>query len=224
MFTLLKKHLKILVAFTAAVLLLSIAVFWFFAHRGVVTWRWGVAECLVWQGENLTQRFILSEEEAQPVQQLVEELAQKIDAGELSARQGMQVIASFYQGPVFMALIQASLENYLRQASLPEDFVAAEMLAVSANFFKAAQNAEIAATDFAEIEKNLMNEKILQTATRIGLTLPEKTLTFRKHLSLAELMVCCDKMKTLVRLSPDQARFPSPAEALRKILVSIDVK
>lgn len=224
MFTQFKKHFKILVAATAAVLLLSLAAFSFFVYRGVVTWRWGVAECLVWQSENLTQRFILSEEEAESVHQLVQKLAQKVDAGELSPGLGMQVVASFYRGPVFMSLIHASLENYLRQASLPTDFDAAEMLVASANFFAAAEKAEIAATDFAEVEKILMNEKILQTATRIGLTLPEKTLTFRKHLGLAELMVCREKMKALVEPQRESSRFSTPAEALHQILVSVDVK
>lgn len=207
----------------AVVLLPCICVFLFFAYRTTVTWRWGVAECLVWQSEMLTQRFILSEDEARGVHQLIKNLAKKVDSGKVSPGLGMQVVASFYRGPVFMALLHASLENYLRQASLPEDFVAAEMLSASAGFFYAAERDEVAASDFAEIEKNLMSEKMQQTATGIGLPLSEKVLSFREDLDPAELAACREKMKALVKKPGGSITYPVPAAALKKLLTAMSV-
>ena len=182
----------------ALVLLLAVvAGFAFMAVRGLQTVRWGMAECLRWQADSLSERFIIAEVSHQEMTAMVQEFSRKIESGSISPLRGFSVLRGFYKGPFVLALLYYSFVQRLRDSEMPEDSDLANLEKTSRLFFVNARLGKINSAGQSEIHKLLMEEKIVDSPTALGLTIPEQVETFRKKMGQGAIFDCLKRMAEL---------------------------
>lgn len=209
----------------ALILLLAVlAVFAFMAVRGLQTVRWGMAECLRWQADSLSARFIIAEVSHQEMTAMVQEFARKIESGSVSPLRGFSVLRGFYNGPLLLALLHNSFVQRLRNSGIPEDTDLAGLEKASRLFFV---NASLGKIDFAgqsEIRNLLMEEKIVDSPTALGLTIPEQVETFRKKMGQGAVLDCLKRMAELSSATEvlSEAADINPSAELKQILATAE--
>lgn len=167
----------------------------FVAWRGVLTLRQGMADCLIWQGESLSERFILDEETAHEMVASIKVYAQGVAAGTQPAMNGFAVLRAFYDGPLLLAMTHASVANQLDTIETPDDFDRQNAKKVSQQFFCAMQDKRISAEAWQKVREMLLEQKINETESSIGFVIPEQVEGFRKKIGFKALTDCLAVMQ-----------------------------
>lgn len=194
----------------------------FVAVRGLQTFRWGMAECLRWQGESLSERFFITDETSKQLVTMTGEFARQIESGAVSPLKGFTVLRAFYNGPLLLTLLHTSLTQSLHAAEMPEGIDASELADASLRFFFAAKQGKIALPAQKEIIDMLMEKRVVETPSALGLAIPEQTESFRKKLSQSTMLSCLKRMGQTS--SGTAAIFPTavldPVSELRQIIAA----
>lgn len=194
----------------------------FVAVRGLQTFRWGMAECLRWQGECLSERFLVADETSRQLVTMTGEFATQIESGAVSPLKGFTVLRAFYNGPLLLTLLHTSLTQSLHATEMPEYIDTSELAATSLRFFFAAKQGKIALPAQKEIIDMLMEKRVVETPSALGLAIPEQTESFRKKLSQTAMLSCLKRMGEIssdtAALSPDT--ILDPAVELKQILTA----
>lgn len=194
----------------------------FVAVRGLQTFRWGMAECLRWQGESLSERFFITEETGRQLVTMTGEFARQIESGAVSPLKGFAVLRAFYNGPLLLTLLHTSLTQSLQITEMPEGIDTSELAETSLRFFFAAKQGKIALPAQKEIIDMLMEKRVVETPSALGLAIPEQTESFRKKLSQNTMLSCLKRMGEISSgtavLSPDT--ILDPAVELKQILAA----
>ncbi len=175
--------------------LLAVVVSGFLINRGLASLRWGMSECLRWQVKSLSERFIIAEEANSKLVGMVEGFAQKIDAGSISPMKGFAVLRAFYKGPLTLALLHSSIMNRVKSDAAGTDLLSVEK--TSLQFFSGSKAGKIAATDQDEVQGLLMEKRIVETPSALGLAIPEPVETFRKKIGQTALHACLARMEQI---------------------------
>ncbi len=203
-------------------MLAAIAITGFVAVRGLQTFRWGMAECLRWQGESLSERFFVTEDMNKQLVTMTGEFARQIESGAVSPLKGFAVLRAFYNGPLLLALLHASLTQSLSTAELPDDTDIPGLASTSLHFFCAARHGKISLPAQKEIIDMLMEKRVVETPSALGLAIPEQTESFRKKLGQAAMLDCLKRMGQIS--SGTAAIFPTavldPVSELRQIIAA----
>jgi len=162
----------------------------FVAWRGVLTLRQGMADCLIWQGESLKERFILDEETAHEMVASIKAYAQSVAAGQAPAMNGFSVLRAFYDGPLLLAMTHASVANKLDAIETTDDFERQSAKKVSQQFFCAVKEKRISAETWQKVRELLLEQKINETESSIGFVIPEQVESFRKKIGFKALSDC----------------------------------
>lgn len=202
------------------IILAVIALTVFVAVRGLQTFRWGMAECLRWQGESLSERFFVTEDTNKQLMTMTGEFARQIESGAVSPLKGFTVLRAFYNGPLLLTLLHTSLTQSLHAAEMPDDTDTSELANTSLRFFFAAKQGKIELSAQKEIVEMLMEKRVVETPSALGLAIPEQTESFRKKLSQSTMLSCLKRMGEIssdtAALSPDT--ILDPAAELKQIL------
>ncbi len=203
-------------------LLAAIAITGFVAVRGLQTFRWGMAECLRWQGESLSERFFVTDETSRQLVTMTGEFARQIESGTVSPLKGFTVLRAFYNGPLLLTLLHTSLIQSLHATEMPEGIDTSELTGISLRFFFAAKQGKIALPTQKEIIDMLMEKRVVETPSALGLAIPEQTESFRKKLSQSTMLGCLKRMGDIS--SDTAAIFPTaelePVSELRQIIAA----
>jgi len=195
----------------------------FVAIRGLQTFRWGMAECLRWQGESLSERFSVTDETSRQLVTMTGEFARQIESGAISPLKGFTVLRAFYNGPLLLTLLHTSLTQSLHATEMPEGIDTSELAGTSLRFFFAAKQGKIALPAQKEIIDMLMEKRVVETPSALGLAIPEQTESFRKKLSQSTMIDCLKRMGEIssdtAALSPDTI-LESVSE-LRQIIAAL---
>ncbi len=206
----------------ALLLLVICALAVFAGWRVMGTLRWGMAECLRWQGEMLAERYILDKEEHSRLNGMVLDFSHRIEAGNVPMLRGFTVLRSFYAGPVSQALLHASIVSRLRMLEAPEGTSSQEVIEVSRIFFLGSKAGKVSPGDADAVQKMLMEQRISETATSIGFILPEQVECFKRNIGLSSLLECQARMhaacNTDAGIGPDAA--PDPTQELEALLAA----
>ncbi|KAF1083142.1 MAG: hypothetical protein GQF41_0909 [Candidatus Rifleibacterium amylolyticum] len=167
----------------------------FVAWRGVLTLRQGMADCLIWQGESLSERFILDEETAHEMVASIKVYAQGVAAGTQPAINGFAILRAFYDGPLLLALLHSSIVNRLEAIEAADEFDRQNATKVSQQFFCAVQDKRISAEIWQKIREILLEQKINETESSIGFVIPEQVEGFRKKIGVEALADCLAVMQ-----------------------------
>jgi hypothetical protein len=194
----------------------------FVAWRSVLTLRQGMADCLVWQGEILSERFILDEETAHEMVTSIKEYAQSVATGKEPAMNGFAVLRAFYEGPLLLALLHTSMVNRLETIEAPDDFDRQSGKKLSQQFFSAVEKNRIPAETWQKVRKILLKQKINETESSIGFVIPEQVESFRKKIGCKALTDCLVLMQQALAEvgSTDSITVLDPVVELKKILTS----
>lgn len=186
-----KKIFKIV----ALLLILVTSVLFFLFYRAFNTLKWGMSECLVWQSSSLSTRFIISQTEQDKITALTSDFANKIMIGKISLLKGFSVLRSFYKGPVFMALLNSSIQNQqtIFEQSYKTDYSSFEN--VPDHFFRQVMLDKIAPDSFSRVKKLLTTKRLYETKTSNGYVIPETIETFKKDISAVSFLKCLNIMK-----------------------------
>lgn len=207
--------------FLLATIFLS-AVSAFVVWRGALTLRQGMADCLVWQGASLTDRFIISPETNRELVTRINTFAAKTAQGSNSIMSGFAILRSFYDGPLQLALLQTSLVNLAQTMEAPKDMDRQSIQNMAKQFFGGVEAKTIAAADWQKVRSQLMEQKICETESSIGFVIPEQIESFRKKIGLKALFDCLAVMKQSITsnaLSGEESAL-DPIIELDKILAS----
>ena len=203
-------------------LLAAIAVSAFVAVRGLQTFRWGMAECLRWQGESLSERFFITEETGRQLATMTGEFARQIESGAVSPLKGFAVLRAFYSGPLLLTLLYMSLTQSLYATEMSEGIDTSVLASSSLRFFLAAKQGKIELPAQKEIIDMLMEKRVVETPSALGLAIPEQTESFRKKLGQTAMLKCLERMAGIS--SDTAALFPDtildPAVELKQILAA----
>ncbi len=196
----------------------------FAAWRGALTLRQGMADCLAWQGESLSERFILDEETSHEMVASIKVYAQNITAGEQPAMNEFAVLRAFYDGPLLLALMHTSLVNRIDAIEAPDDFDRQNATKISQRFFSAVEDKRISAEAWQKVRDMLLEQKINETESSIGFVIPEQVESFRKKIGLKNLTDCLDFMQQALAnaIPADSAAVLDPVIELKRILNSSD--
>ena len=212
------KWVKIL----ALLLVCCFGVIAFVAWRGVLTLRQGMADCLIWQGKSLSERFILDEETAHEMVASIKEYAQNVAAGTQPAMKGFAVLRAFYDGPLLLALMHTSIVNLFETIEAPDDFDRQSAKKVSQQFFCGVQDKRISAEAWQKVRETLLEQKINETESSIGFVIPEQVESFRKKIGFKGLTDCLASMQQALSDAgaTNEASVLDPVIELKKILNS----
>lgn len=175
-------------------LLSATAILAFLGWRSLCTARWGMSECLQWQGMSLSDRFIIQDQKNKELTAMIDEFAQKIAAGSVSPQRGFAVLRAFYKGPVVLALLHSSIVNHIYSLEFSENTDLQSIEKTSLQFFLGVKSGKIPAADEEIVQEMLMEEKVCETTTSIGFIVPEQIKTFKKKIGLKDLFDCLAKM------------------------------
>jgi len=194
----------------------------FVAWRGVLTLRQGMADCLIWQGESLSERFILDEETAHEMVASIKVYAQGVAAGTQPAMNGFAVLRAFYDGPLLLALMHTSIVNLSDAIEAPDDFDRQSAKKVSQQFFCAVKEKRIPAETWQKVREILLEQKINETESSIGFVIPEQVESFRKKIGFIALADCLASMQTALSDvgATDEVAVLDPVIELKRILNS----
>ncbi|NLF96326.1 MAG: hypothetical protein GX569_06275 [Candidatus Riflebacteria bacterium] len=194
----------------------------FVAWRGVLTLRQGMADCLVWQGKSLSERFILDEETAHEMVASIKVYAQGVAAGTQPAMNGFAVLRAFYDGPLLLAMTHVSFANQLDTIETPDDFERQSAKKVSQQFFCALQNKRISTEAWQKVREILLEQKINETESSIGFVIPEQVEGFRKKIGFKALTDCLAVMQQSLADAgaTDDVAVLDPVIELKRILNS----
>ncbi|MFZ5949868.1 MAG: hypothetical protein ACOYXC_04145 [Candidatus Rifleibacteriota bacterium] len=199
----LKKHIRTILfalAFIFMVLLLGLGLL---VHRGQQTLRWGVAECLIWQTAGLKDRFIIDQSLNDVITRQIKGFASSVKEGQAGLEHGGKVVRAFYRGRFMLALMSESLKHLIDDRSAELNDSGSSRLIVG-RFFSLVATQKIPAEKFAEIRRELMEEKTINTSTSTGLVLPEKIEVFKRSMDISQLRGCIEKMADL-NMAADQS-------------------
>jgi hypothetical protein len=212
------KWVKIL----ALLLVCCFGVIAFVAWRGMLTLRQGMADCLVWQGKSLSERFILDEETAHEMVASIKVYAQGVAAGTQPAMNGFAVLRAFYDGPLLLALMHTSIINRLDAIETPDDFDRQSAKKVSQQFFCALKYKRNSAEVWQKVREMLLEQKLNETESSIGFVIPEQVEGFRKKIGFKALTDCLAVMQqTLADAgATDEVAVLDPVIELKNILNS----
>ncbi len=194
----------------------------FVAWRGVLTLRQGMADCLAWQGESLSERFILDEETGHEMVASIKVYAQGVAAGTQPAMNGFEVLRAFYDGPLLLALMHTSIVNLSDAIEAPDDFDRQSAKKVSQQFFCAVKEKRIPTETWRKVREILLEQKINETESSIGFVIPEQIESFRKKLGFRALTGCLTVMQQALAdaIATDDVVVLDPVIELKKILNS----
>lgn len=215
-------------SFLKSGILLSLAVifiFLFLYSRGMNTARWGMSECLKWQGTSLSERFILKEQDAKKLNSLLEVFSHKVESGNISPGRGFSILRAFYKGPLLLALLNSSVKNKLQTFDLVPRSEIAELEKISNLFFRGVKSGKIAEKEWKRVKKSLMEESFRKTHTSIGSVLPESIETFKKGIRQDALFNCLglmNKINKLVELVENNESMEPVEELEETISQAID--
>lgn len=185
------KHSRGFVRTGILILFAAVLAVAFFLNRGLGTVRWGMAECLRWQGMILSERFILQDQEYAKLEGLIEEYANKIEVGSISPEKGFPVLRALYKGPVLLAMLNSSVNKQFQLLQVPS-LHACET--ISLQFFLGQSLGKVSQPDCEKVKSMLMEDKISETVTSNGLVIPESIESFKKEIGFDSLLNCLEIM------------------------------
>ncbi len=194
----------------------------FVVWRGVLTLRQGMADCLVWQGTSLTDRFIITPETSHELITRINAYAAKSAQGSNSIMSGFAVLRSFYDGPLMQALLHTSLAELARTIDAPEDIDRQSLENVAKQFFICVKTEKIAAADWQKVRSLLLEQNICETESSIGFVIPEQVESFRKKIGLKALIDCLTVMEQSIpsnTLTGEEVTL-DPIDELAKVLAA----
>lgn len=159
------------------------------------TFRWGMAECLLWQGEQLKERFLLNDEEIVPMSRLVSEFAAKIASGTISPKKGFSLLRALYQGPVFSALLHKSVKNKLLFFEVARQTDLRRFEEISFRFFQGVESGKIHIDDWKKVRELMIEQKFREKLTSTGFVVPETIEIFKKDIGLTAFFYCLSIME-----------------------------
>jgi hypothetical protein len=191
-----------------------------FAALGMNTARWGMSECLQWQGSILSDRFILSESESEKMIAMIQKFAQQIEAGKVSPRRGFEVLRAFSTGPVTAALLHGSIIRHLRSLENLDETHFTMYQTASQRFFLGVKSGKIVPKDWDSVFNALMENRTSDTTTAIGMIIPEQIRVFHRKIGLAALLACLEKMIRITGNAdlPPMDAEPDPVMELSQVL------
>ncbi|EKD83943.1 MAG: hypothetical protein ACD_39C00344G0002 [uncultured bacterium] len=203
-------------------LLCAVAILAFVAWRGTLTMRQGMADCLIWQAASLADRFSIDEENNHELVAEINEYAQRIAHGIDPVITGFEVLRSFYDGPLLLALLHTSLINRIDRIEAPEAFDRKNFSMVSLQFFLGVKSGKIADADWQKVRSLLMEQRICETESSIGFVIPEQVESFRKKISFQALSDCLALMDQASSNAPPVAEqaILDPVLELKKVLTA----
>ncbi len=189
-------------------LTLTALLFGFFSYRSFTTARWGMAECLRWQGAELSERFIIDEKISSGLNSILQEFAGQIESGSVSSLKGFAVLRALYGGPVMLAMLHTSINNRLQTMEIAGLSDIQSLTAASLRFFMLVKDGKIADEDWEKVKHQLMEKKFRKTLSNSGTTIPETIETFKKEIDQDSLLSC---LALMVRASKDATIMPENA-------------
>lgn len=204
-------------------LTLTALLFGFFCYRSFTTARWGMAECLRWQGAELSERFIIDEKISSGLNSILQEFARQIESGSVSSLKGFAVLRALYSGPVMLAMLHASINNRLQTMEIAGLSDISNFNTTSLRFFLLVKDGKIANEDWEKVKHQLMEKKFRKTLSNSGTTIPETIETFKKEIDQDSLLSCLALMnRTSQNASTTaSAAYLQPVEELEKIIAAI---
>ncbi len=166
----------------------------FFCYRSFTTARWGMAECLRWQGTELSERFIIDEKISSGLNSILQEFARQIESGDVSSLKGFAVLRALYSGPVMLALLHTSINNRLQTMEIAGFSDISSLATTSLRFFLLVKAGKIANEDWEKVKHQLMEKKFRKTLSNSGTTIPETIETFKKEIDQDSLLSCLELM------------------------------
>lgn len=188
-------QLKKISKFVALLLILVTFILFFLLYRSFNTIKWGMSECLVWQSSSLSTRFIISNTKQNEITAFTSDFASQILLGNISLLNGYTVIRSFYEGPVFMALLKSSIKNQQAIFEKSNNIDYSAFNNVPTKFFNQVMLDKIAPDCFDRVKKLLIAKKTYETKTSNGYAIPEIIEAFKKNISIDSFSKCLNIMK-----------------------------
>lgn len=194
----------------------------FLGYRSFATARWGMAECLRWQGTELSQRFILDDLTYSSLNSILKNFSRQIESGSVSSLKGFAVLRALYDGPVLLALLHTSINNRLQNFATAGLSDIESLSAVSLRFFFELKAGKIANEDWEKVKHLLLEKKFRKTLSNSGTTIPETIETFKKEIDQDSLLSCLALMNRASHNAigtPENASLDS-IEELKKVVAA----